>query len=416
MTRHIASLTVLTALGLAACSDSPTTPVDGVQLSQDLTLEQFGGTLDTAEARVEIKLIPGTLIAREVELEQPEEMTHQESIRAHVTGISAAAGSGTLTLEIGGLEVGFDAATRLRGDDGDLSFDGFVAEIEAALAAGTEPFVRAKRPAPAEPQAPDDATFLATEVRIRNEADEPRLELNLDIDNLRLNDAPPPDAFLLVLGLEIEVRVSTGETEIEGDVDDRDENEFGGQVATVDVDAGSVTLANGTVVLVTAETRIEQHGDDGCDDGDDGNGGDDKKLGSLADVAAALAAGLPVEAEGEGSVQSTDPLTIVAREIEFEVEDEDEDDDDDDDDRPGQGAEFEAAVTAVDVAGGAVTLAGGRVVLVTASTVIDGDGDLLTLQAVSDAVAAGRPVRAEGRGAEDATGFVASSIEFEVDD
>jgi hypothetical protein len=403
MSRRFAPITVLTALGLAACSDSPTVPVDGVQLSQDLTLEQFGGTLDTAEARVEIKLIPGTLIAREVELERPEEMTHQESVRAHVTGISASAGNGTLTLEIGGLEIGFDAASRLRGEDGDLSFDAFVAEIEAALAAGVEPFVRAKRPAPAEPQAPDDATFQATEVRIRDEAGEPKLELNLDLDNLRLNDAPPPDAFLLVLGLEIEVRVSTGETEIEGDVDDRDEAEFEGLVAAVDIGAGIVTLANGTVVLVTSETRIEQHGDDGCDDGDD-----DEKLGSLADVAAALAAGLPVEAEGEGSVQSGDPLTIVAREIEFEVENEDEDD--------GQGTEFEASVTAVDVAGGAVTLAGGRVVLVTASTVIDGDGDLLTLQAVSDAVAAGRPVRAEGRGATEAAGLVASRIEFEVDD
>jgi hypothetical protein len=409
MSRRFACITGLAALGLAACSDSPTVPVDGVRLSQDLTLEQFGGTLDTARARVEIKLIPGTLIAREVELERPEEMTHQESVRAHVTGISASAGSGTLTLEIGGLEVGFDAATRLRGEDGDLSFDDFVAEIEAALAAGVEPFVRAKRPAPAEPQAPDDATFQATEVRIRDEADEPKLELNLDIDNLRLNDAPPPDAFLLVLGLEIEVRVSTGETEIEGDLDDRDETEFEGLVAAVDANAGTVTLASGTIVLITEDTRIEQHGDDGCDDGDHG---DDEKLGSLAEVAAALAAGLPVEAEGEGSVQSGDPLTIVAREIEFEVENEDENDDD----GPNQGAEFEASVTAVDVAGGAVTLAGGRVVLVTASTVIDGDGDLLTLQAVSDAVAAGRPVRAEGRGTTEAAGFVASRIEFEVDD
>jgi hypothetical protein len=183
----------------------------------------------------------------------------------------------------------------------------------------------------------------------------------------------------------------------------------------VDANAGTVTLASGTIVLITEDTRIEQHGDDGCDDGDhgdDGNSGDDDKLGSLAEVAAALAAGLPVEAEGEGSVQSDDPLTIVAREIEFEVEDENDDEDDDD----GQGAEFEASVTAVDVAGGAVTLAGGRVVLVTASTVIDGEGDLLTLQAVSDAVAAGRPVRAEGRGTTEAAGFVASRIEFEVDD
>jgi hypothetical protein len=404
MSHRLAHTIGFAALALAACSDSPTTPLGGLQLSRDLTLAELGGALDSGAARVEIKLIPGTLIAREIELERPEEMRDEESVRARVTGIAASGGNGTLTMEIGGLEVGFDAATRLRGTDGDLSFDAFVAAIEAALAAGGQPFVRAKRPPAAEPQAPDDPTFLATDIRIRDEVDEPRLELNVDLDNLRLNDTPPPDAFGLVLGLAIEIRVSTGETEIEGDVDDRDEDDFEGRVQSVDVGAGSMTLVDGTVILVVADTRIE-HGDD--------DGGDDDHLGSLEALAAALAAGLPVEAEGEGSVQSTNPLTIVARELEMEVENEDDDEDEEDN---AQGAEFEATVTMVDVAAGAVTLAGGRVVLVTGATVIENDGDLLTLQAAADAVAAGRPVRAEGRGTNQAAGFVAANIKFEVDD
>jgi hypothetical protein len=323
-----ASLAALLVLSSTACSDGPAGPASGgVQLSQDLTLEQLGSALDSGASRVEIKLVPGTLIAREVEVEGDDEDDDRESIRAHVTAISAAAGSGSLTLEIGGLEVDFDGATRFRDDEDDLSADDFVAAVEAALAAGQQPFVRARRPAPAEAQAPDDAAFLATEIRIRDEADEPKIEMLVDGDNLQVNDTPPPDAFLTVLGVAIEIRASTGETEIEGDVNDDDESEFEDLVTAVDVAAGSVTLANGTVVLVVAETRIEQDDDDGEED--------EESLGSLESVAAALAAGLPVEVEGEGTVQGTDPLTIVAREIEFEVEDDDDGDDDGDDDDDG---------------------------------------------------------------------------------
>jgi hypothetical protein len=318
---------VVLAFAIGACSDTPAGPaVGGVQLSQDITLEQLGSALDAGPGRVEITLVPGTLIAREIELEGDDEADERESIRAAVTAIS----DGALTLDIGGLVVAFDAATRFRDDEGDLTADQFMAQVEDALAAGLQPFVRARRPAPAEAQAPDDPTFLATEIRIRDEADEPKIEMLVDGDNLELNDAPPPDAFLTVLGLAVEIRASTGETEIESDANDRDESEFEGLVAAVDVAAGSVTLESGTVVLLVAETRIEQDDDDGEED--------EESLGSLEAVAAALAAGLPVEVEGEGTVQASDPLTIVAREIEFEVEDEGDDDDGgDDDDDDGQG-------------------------------------------------------------------------------
>jgi hypothetical protein len=58
------------------------------------------------------------------------------------------------------------------------------------------------------------------------------------------------------------------------------------------------------------------------------------------------------------------------------------------------------------------------VVRVTDDTVIEQDGDLFTL-ATADAVARGRPVRAEGRGSVERTDpltFVARTVKFEVDD
>jgi hypothetical protein len=52
----------------------------------------------------------------------------------------------------------------------------------------------------------------------------------------------------------------------------------------------------------------------------------------------------------------------------------------------------------VDLAARALTLASGTVVRVTSATTIDTRGDLFTLESTADAVAAGRPVRAEGIG------------------
>jgi hypothetical protein len=57
---------------------------------------------------------------------------------------------------------------------------------------------------------------------------------------------------------------------------------------------------------------------------------------------------------------------------------------------------------------------------VTAGTAISAEGDLLTLESTAAAVAQGRPVRAEGRGAVESPGsptvIVASSLKIEVDD
>lgn len=66
-------------------------------------------------------------------------------------------------------------------------------------------------------------------------------------------------------------------------------------------------------------------------------------------------------------------------------------------DTAGQAREFEGSVTAADPAAGTFTLAGGAVGRMTSSTMIEADGDLFTLEAVATRVAAGRPIRAEGR-------------------
>jgi len=86
---------------------------------------------------------------------------------------------------------------------------------------------------------------------------------------------------------------------------------------------------------------------------------------------------------------------------------------------PSGTVEFEAVVTSVDVAGGTVTLAGGTVVSVT-GVAFDPLGDLFSLQATADAVSAGKPVRAEGRGTVTSAGppvaINATAIKVEVDD
>src|SRR5207245_11213113 len=99
-----------------------------------------------------------------------------EERRSRISAISATADAGTVTLELGGLQVGFNSSTRFRPDDGDgdghaapMSEGGdggtaladFVAGVQADLAAGRHPAVRARRPPASTPQARDGATFPA---------------------------------------------------------------------------------------------------------------------------------------------------------------------------------------------------------------------------------------------------------------
>jgi hypothetical protein len=336
-------LALLAPLAALACGDT-ISPDGPLALSHEISSDELGQALDTAPARVEIKLERGTLVAREVEVEAADEMSDEEQVRGLVTAVSGSGGTGSLTFEMGGLVVTFASTTRFRADDddddgedddddgeddddsgvSDLAMEEFVGRIEAALAAGVQPTVVARRPAPADPQAPDDPSFEATDLRIRDRAGSPSLQLNVDADNFEPNDAPPPEAWLNVLGLSIEIASTT---EIEADDDDRDEIEVEGTVASVDVAAGIVTLTSGAVILITDPAAF-----------DDDEGDDDAHLSSLQAVADALAAGLTVEAEAEGTVQSENPFTLLADEVEFEVEDDDDDDDDGDDDGEDDGS------------------------------------------------------------------------------
>jgi hypothetical protein len=389
---------------LAACTDGPNEPGSesapgDVQFSREITLRRLGEALGEGARRVEIKLQRDGLVAREVEIEEDEDRSDDEKIESRAVGIDGDAG--TIVLQLGALVIHFDATTQFRAEDRTtLTRAEFVARVEAALADGREPPVEVKRRPPAEPQAPDDASFVARELELDDEADEAEIEINVDSDNLVVNDAPPPDAWIAVLGLMIEIRAGEGITELEEENDDdRGETDFEGFVTAVDLEGNAFTLGDGTVVRLVAGTEIDFDADH------------EDELGSLREVADAIAAGVFVEADGKGVIETTTPRVVIAVEVEFEIED-------DLDDVPG-GAEFEGTVQTVNVEAGTFTLRGGTVVRLTDATVIDDGGDLLSLAAAADAVLAGLDVRAEGRGTVETTDprtITARTVEFEVDD
>lgn len=397
-------LWILAALAAAACVDG-TGPGTQPRFSQQITFDEFDQTLSAGAARVEIELTPGALVADNVEIRALAQMSDEEEIESPITAIDAQAG--TVTLALGGLTVRFDGATEFDADgDRELDRDAFVARVEAALAAGAEPAVEAERRPPASPQAPDDASFLAAELELDDEADEPEIEINIDADNLLPCDAAPPpgppaDCLGVLRVLDLPILLRRGVTEFEADRPDlRGEVDFEGVVQSANLTDGSLTLANGTVVRLVAGTEVEA------------GSGDEDQLGSLAAVTAAIEQGLIVEADGKGVVESEEPLTIIAIEVEFEIEDEAED-------VAGE-VDFEDRVTAVDPAAGTLVLSSGTVVRVVAGTVIDPSGDLHTLAAVGEALAVGRPVRARGDAVVESLGpprvLAAVEIRLEVDD
>jgi hypothetical protein len=312
---------LLLTLFLAGCDRSPTGPRAALpaQFSSDITLPDLQNHLGSGPARVEVRFVRGTsgpLTARRVEIEEPEQLVRREEIRSAVTAISASGDQGTVTLALGGLQIGFTTATRFRPDDGDdhqddMALADFVARVQAALTAGRHPEIKAFREPPASPQAPNDPTFVASELKLDEGGDHPLLRLNVTGANLTTNATPPPDAFLNVLGLSIALDVSGGITKLQIENQDLEGvREFEGIVQAVDQTAQTVTLKDGTIVRIVAGTEIE------AKDGHD----DDDHLTSLAAVQAALDAGKTVKAEGRGLVETENPLTLDAIRIEFEVE------------------------------------------------------------------------------------------------
>ena len=404
----VAGAAALFTFLVSACDNTTSGPRSAlaVQFSRDVSLPDFQNQLVTGPARVEVSVIPGTLTARRVRIEEADQLTRPERVRSRVTAITSGTDTATLTLELGGLKIAVNGSTRLHPDDGDghdghapmpaMSDDGgsamtladFVARIQADIAAGHNPAVRATRQPPATPQAPDDGKFLAATLQLDEGNNHPRIELNITGANLTTNNTPPPDAFLKVLGVSLELKTSDGTTKLQVENEEAEgAEEFHGVVKSVDQTAKTVTLMDGTIIRIVAGTEFE-----------DREGGEDNHLTTLADVQAALTAGKTVEAEGHGLVDTTSPLTIDAIRIEFEVEDEPLP-------PPTMMEQFEGDVASVNVAGGTVTLANGAgVVTVTSDTHISMEGAYHTLQEVSDALTAKKTVRAEGIGTITAAG------------
>ncbi|MFH5833696.1 DUF5666 domain-containing protein [Halalkalibaculum sp. DA384] len=178
----------------------------------------------------------------------------------------------------------------------------------------------------------------------------------------------------------------------DGDVKDVD-REFEGRVTSVNEERRSFTLRSGREVFVNDQTEFD----------------DDYR--SLRQVRNALQNGTEVWAEGEGYREGN---RFLATEVEFERED-------DGDDIGEDGShEFEARVTSVNLGLNTVTLAGEVVVRVNSQTVVDDDSDYRSLQEVSDALARGVAVVAEGEAVVPAdtseANLRALEISFETED
>ena len=305
VTRVIPSLTALiTATAAAACSSGarlPSDPEGSTGTSAAVAVDSALGS--GGASRIEIQLFPGELVAREVEVETDDA---EEKIVSGVTAIDP--GQGTLTLELGGLVVFYGAGTRFRTEsESHESRETWEAQVQAELAAGHRPLVEARRNPAGAPQSPDDPAFTATDLRLENETDEPKIEIYVDGDNLVSGDGS--EVVLRVLGLSITVndRTRLGPDDNGGaDQPSGTSVEFEMGVAAVDAAGGSLTLTSGTVVRVTAGTAISAEGD----------------LLTLESAAAAVAEGRPVRAEGRGVVESSgSPAVIVASSLKIEVDD-----------------------------------------------------------------------------------------------
>ncbi len=324
-------MAVILSFLLAACDDSESTgPAVGSQpqFSRDITFKEFQDILKAeGTIRVEIELLPGQpLVAGEVEIETPDEVDDEEELESRILSLpgSDCAGTGRILLTLEPAEVQFSSATEFEddaADEDDISCTEFVSRVQAALAAGEQPPLEAERPPPVDAgtivaQDPDDPVFGATEIELEDDGDEDELEINIDMDNLEDCASGAPAGCLGVLRvLNVPIFIVDGVTELEAELDDlTDEFDFEGIVLLAvpdpgDATRGSVTLVDGRVIRVVVGTEIE-------------DSGDDDRLSSVEEVAAAVAAGETVEVEGEGVVESTDPtITIVAIEIRFEIED-----------------------------------------------------------------------------------------------
>jgi hypothetical protein len=296
----IAALAAVTS-AVSGCSSDTAGPSNGPGSQRTATFA-IDSALGLGTSRIEIHLFPGELVAREAHVEADD---LEEKIVSGVSAIDPA--QGTITLDLGGLTLSYGADTRFRTEnESNATRTAWEAAVQSELSGGTHPVIEARRNPPAAPQAPDDASFAAADLRLTAGAEDPKIEIYMDGDNLE--SVSGSSAVLRVLGLAIQVNDRTSLVDDNGGsgagVSGSVEFEMG--VASVDAAAGTLTLANGTVVRVTSSTAISTAGD----------------LFTLEATANAVAAGQPVRAEGSGTVESAGPpAVIVAASLKIEVDD-----------------------------------------------------------------------------------------------
>jgi len=303
LTRSASLLALVPAL-LAACASDSTAP--GVttptpEFGQVLTFSQFDSTVGSGPTRIEIKLLPAGLVAREVHVENDDA---EEKLVSQVTAIDPVAG--TITLALGGLVVSYGSDTRFRTPSSSrVTRAEWESQIGDAIALGNRPPIEARRNPPVAPQAPTDPAFAAADLRLASVVGEPSIEVYVDADNVEAVAAPPPVGILRVFNLPIEITSSTELSHtIPGGGTPTGAIEFQGSVTAADQVAGTLTLTGGTVVQVGGLT-FDPTGD----------------LFSLASVSSAVAAGSAVRAEGLGTVTAAGPpVDITATSIKVEVD------------------------------------------------------------------------------------------------
>jgi predicted RNA-binding protein len=363
------------SLAVLSCTEFGVGPEGqgSLELFQSGDFSDASGHLNNGVASVRVVLDDERLLARRVRIGTPEK---NEEIEGPVTKFELTSSGGAVTIAPG-FVVHFTGETEFEIGDEDVTKDVFIARLTAALAEGAGPWVEAERDAPDEPQAPDNASFVAEELSLHRPGEHLEFRLNVDRDNLVRNASPPPDGWLKVLGLTIELRVSEGLTVIEIENDEVAKREFAGAVEAVDLAARSLLLEDGLTIRVVEDTELHLRTDHGF------------PLRSLEAAAQAIDAGLAVFAAGIGAVETEDPPVLVAIRLALVVR--------------AELTEFKGRVTAVDVEAGSFTLEDGTVVRLFAGTVVLHESRDFhrfgSLEAVAEALAQGRVVIAQGVGA-----------------
>jgi len=327
MRRALPLLALASAVLTAACSD--TTGSRGTpQFSRQITFPDFKNTLlglpVNGAARVKVELSPHGLIAREVKVQDPLDVTSHERVESRVTDVMLSTGGeqGILTLEPG-FQVSFTQNTKFAAGEVALTLQQFVDQVNAALATNPRVFlpVEAER-SPASPLVlgPGDP-FPAAQLDLEDEVRGPELHININSANLvepGVGDCTvatlgaSPLGCLRLLGVTIGVDHTTEfeavllgvvETRFEGVVDCN-------TLSVTSAHEGSFSLVGQTTMIeIVAATKLELES------------GDDEQLADLAAVQAACAASPPqmVHVDGEG-IPGMTAGTIEATEAEFEVE------------------------------------------------------------------------------------------------